>query len=194
MHGLSTDKEQQETRVVEDFITALLERELCKDINGWSKLSEDDGDFVLHSHNGDILLQISQIVKRDFAFPISRAEYNAGRYRHVIAQASGEFPLAVDTLCLNTSIQRSIQRKLEEPYTESAHEIRWLLIFSASAYPETDCCVRGHKRDSEPVSIARDYLKNREPILFDQIWYSNPVAAPIRIWPYSPGQTADCPI
>ena len=84
MHGLSTDKERQEKSVVEDFITALLERELCNDINGWSKLSEDDRDFVVHSHNGDIL--------------------------------------------------------------------------------------------------------------FDQIWYSNPVAAPIRIWPYNFGRTADCPI
>jgi len=80
MYGLSSDKEQQKTRVVENFISILSEHNLCKDINGWSKLSEDDRDFILHTHNGDILLQVSQIAEEDFAFPISRAEYNSGRY------------------------------------------------------------------------------------------------------------------
>jgi len=106
------------------------------------------------------------------------------RYRQFIAQAPGETPLAVDNTRLNTSIRRSIQKKLEKPNRESAHETSWLLIFSNSAYPEIDCCVRGHRRDSEPVSIAREYLKSHDPILFDQIWYSNPVTIPVRIWPH----------
>lgn len=184
MYRLSSDEEKQEISVVENFISTLSERNLCKDINGWSKRSEDDRDFVLQSHNGDILLQISQVAERDFAFPISRAEYDSGRYRQFIARAPGEIPLAVDNTRLNTSIRRSIQKKLEKPNRESAHETSWLLIFSNSAYPEIDCCVRGHKRDSEPVSIAREYLKRHDPILFDQIWYSNPVTIPVRIWPH----------
>ncbi len=183
MVGCSSDEMRQETGEVENFISILSEHNLCKDINGWSKLPEADRDFVLHTHNGDILLQVSQIPAEDFVFPISRVEYNSGRYRRFINQAPGEIPLAVDNARLNTSIKRSIQRKIEEPYMESDHETHWLLIFSTSSYPETDCCVRGHKRDSEPVSIARDYLKNHDPILFNQIWYSNPVTIPVRIWP-----------
>ena len=183
MYRSSSDKGQQETEVVENFISALLERKICKDINGWSKVTEVDRDFVLHNYNGNILLQVSQIAEEDFAFPISRTAYNSGRYHQFITQAHGEIPLAVDNARLNTSIKRNIQRKLEEPYTKSDYEARWILIFSTSAYPEIDSCVRGHKRDSEPVSIARDYLKNHEPILFDQIWYANPVTMPIRIWP-----------
>lgn len=194
MYGLSSDKEQQKTRVVENFISILSEHNLCKDINGWSKLSEDDRDFILHTHNGDILLQVSQIAEEDFAFPISRAEYNSGRYHQFITHAHGEIPLAVDNARLNTSIKRSIQRELEEPYMQSDHEIHWLLIFSTSAYPEIDCCVRGRKKDSESVSMARDCLKKYDSILFDQIWYSNPVTIPVRIWPHSSGQTAACSI
>lgn len=194
MVGLLSDEERQENGIVEDFISILSEHNLYKAINGWSKLPEENRDFVLHTRNGDIRLQTSQITQEDFAFPISRADYNSGRYRQFIAQAPGETPLAVDNARLNTSLKRSIQRKLQEPFTESGHEVCWLLIFSTSAYPEIDCCVRGHKMDSESVSISRDYLENHEPILFDQIWYANPVAAPIRIWPYSSGQTADCPI
>ena len=184
MVGSSSDEMRQETGEVENFISILSEHNLFKDINGWSKLPEGDRHFVIHTHNGDILLQVSQIPAEDFAFPISSAEYNSGSYHQFIAQTPGEIPLAVDNARLNTSIKRSIQRNLEEPSRESDHEAHWLLIFSTSAYPEIDCCVRGHKKDSEPVSIARDYLKHHEPILFNQIWYSNPVAMPVRIWPH----------
>jgi hypothetical protein len=194
MVGLSSAEERQETGVIENFISILAEHNLCKDINGWSRLPEDDPDFVLHTHNGDILLQISQIAEEDFAFPISKAEYNSGRYRRFIAQEPGEIPLAVDDARLNTTLKRIIQGKLEEPCMESDHEKHWLLIFSASAYPEIDCCVRGVKKDSESVSMARDYLKSHDPILFDQIWYSNPITIPVRIWPYYPDQTAACSI
>ena len=76
--------------------------------------------------------------------------------------------------------------QLKTQLSKAEHDVHWLLVYSTSSgYPEIDCCVRGHKRDSDAVSIARDYLKNLDQIIFDQIWYANQVTLPIRIWPHS---------
>ena len=174
--------------VVEDFITALRERKLYTGITGYRKHPEDGQGFVINTKKGDISLQIAEIAERDFAFPISKAEYDSGRYSHFIAKAPGEIPLAVDRNRLSTSIQRKVREQLETQFSNSEHEIFWLLVYSISGYPEIDCCVRGSKMDGEAVSMARDYLDNHEQAIFDQIWYANLVTLPVRVWPHSAGQ------
>ena len=189
MFKLSSDKEQQETAVVETFLDALSRYSIYTDILGYSKLPEADHDFVLNCKDGsDILLQVTEIVERDYAFPITKADYNSGIYNHFIHKGSDQIPWAVDTNRISTSIQRRIEGKILKHYSKSEHETLWLLIFSTSIYPEVDVCVRGNKRDSEAVSIAHDYLNSLDHIVFDQIWYTNLMTTPVRIWPYDSGK------
>jgi hypothetical protein len=174
--------------VVEDFMTALIERNLYKGITGYRKRPEDGQGFVINTKKGDISLQIAEIAQRDYAFPISRAEYDSGRYSHFIAKAPGEIPLAINNNRLSTSIQRTVREQLEAQVSNSEPEMIWLLVYSTSGYPEADCCVRGNKMDGQAVSMARDYLNNHEQAIFDQIWYTNLVTLPVRIWPHNTGQ------
>ena len=174
--------------VLEDFMTALIERNLYTGITGYRKRPEDGQSFVINTKKGDISLQIAEIAERDFTFPISMVEYDSGRYRHFIVKTPGEIPLAVDNNRLSTSIQRKVREQLETDYSKSEHEVLWLLVYSTSGYPEIDCCVRGSKMDGEAVSMARDYLNNHEQVIFDQIWYTNLVTLPVRIYPHNTGQ------
>ncbi|MDX2445809.1 MAG: hypothetical protein QNK29_01265 [Desulfobacterales bacterium] len=188
MNISSSGKEKLETDIIEDFLAALMGRNLHTGIIGYKKLSEEGQDVVINTGQGDILLQVSQIADMDFAFPISRADYNSGRYSHFISKPSEEIPWAVDLDLRDTSIQRSIQMKLQEHDAKSDHRDCWLLVFSTSGYPEIECCVRGNTKDSDAVSIARAYLNKYGRIPFDQIWYTNLVTFPVRIWPYRSGQ------
>ncbi len=155
-------------------------------ITGHRKLPEGSQGFILNNKIGDILLQVAEIAESDFTFPISRAEYESGRYGHFIAKAPGEIPLAVDSNRLSTSIQRKVRETLETQFSNTEHEMIWLLVYSTSGYPEVDCCVRGSKIDGEAVSMAREHLNNNEQTIFEQIWYTNLVTLPVRIWPHSP--------
>jgi hypothetical protein len=47
---------------------------------------------------------------------------------------------------------------------------------------------RKRPEDGQAVSMARDYLNNHEQAIFDQIWYTNLVTLPVRIWPHNTGQ------
>lgn len=173
--------------IMEDFMTALIERNLYTGITGYKKHPEDGRGFVIDTKKGDILVQIAEITERDFTFPISKAEYDSGRYGHFIAKTPGEIPLAVDSNRLSTSIQSKIKEQLEIQFPNSGHQMIWLLVYSTSGYPEVDCCVRGSKMDGEAVSMAREYLYNSEQTLFEHIWYTNLVTLPVRIWPHNTG-------
>jgi len=187
MNRISCDTEESLSGIVEDFVTALKERNLCTGITGYKRRPEDGRVFVIDTKKGEISLQMAEITERDFTLPISRTEYDSGRYGHFVAKAPGEIPLAVDNDRLSTSIQRKVRAQLETPFAKSEHEIAWLLVYSNSGYPEVDCCVRGNKMDGEAVCVARDYLKNHEQVMFDQIWYTNLVTLPVRIWPHHTG-------
>ena len=185
---MSPNNEAPIAGIVEDFVEVLAERNLYMGITGHRKLPEGSQGFILNNEIGDILLQVAEIAERDFTFPISRAEYDSGRYSHFIAKTPGETPLAVDSNRLSTSIQRKVREQLEAQVSNTEHQMIWLLVYSTSGYPEVDCCVRGNKMAGEAVSMARDYLNNHEQVIFDQIWYTNLVTLPVRIYPHNTGQ------
>ncbi len=188
MNMSPNDSETPETGIIEDFLAVVTERKLYTGITGYRKPLEGGQGYMINTREGDISLQVTQIADRDFAFPISRADYKSGRYSHFISKPSEEIPWAVDLNRRDTSIQRLIQAMLQDHEAMSDPIACWLLVFSTSGYPEIECCVRGSSRDSDAVSMARDYLNKCERIAYDQIWYSNLVTLPVRIWPYESGQ------
>jgi hypothetical protein len=187
MNMSTNDNETLETGMIEDFLAVVTERKLHTGIAGYRKPSEGGRVYMINTREGDIPLVVTQIADRDFAFPISKAEYNSGRYSLFISKPSAETPWAVDLNRRDTSILRRIQAMLREHEAKSDPIDAWLLVFSTSGYPEIECCVRGNSRDSDAVSMARDYLSKQDRIPFDQIWFSNRLTLPVRIWPYGPG-------
>lgn len=183
MAKLSHDKEKQEVGVIEHFLKTLSKK--CSDFNitGYEQLPEADQDFIIHSAESEIYVQVTEIVEREYAFPISKAEYNSGRFSHFIQKKSGEIPWAVDTERRDNSIKKAIERKIEKYYAKSNHQILWLLIFCTSSYIMTEYWEGGKKRQSIALTLARKYLRTLDQIIFNQIWYTNLMTNPVRIWP-----------
>ena len=188
MHKLSSKKEQQETDVIENFLEALADSQIDIDIAGYYKLAEADQDFILKTEDGDILLQLTEIVERDYAFPITKSAYNSGKYSQFIHKGNDETPWAIDPHRLETSIKRRIEAKIEKQYAKAESASLWLLVFSTSIYPMTEYCVRGASKASTALITAHAYLRSLDQVIFDQIWYANPMTRPVQLWPCSPGE------
>ena len=183
MFQLSHDKEKQEVGVIEHFLKALPAKNPDLNIIGHEQLPESDQDFVLRCNEGEIYVQVTEIVEREYAFPISKAEYNAGRYSHFIQKKSGEIPWAVDIVRRDASIKRAIERKINKHYAKSANQILWLLIFCTSSYLTTEFWEGGKKRMSKSLTSALEYLRTLNQVVFNQIWYTNLLTSPVKIWP-----------
>lgn len=183
MFQLSHDKEEQEVGVIEHFLKALPSKDPDLNIIGHEQLPEADQDFVLRCDEGEIYVQVTEIVEREYAFPISKAEYNAGHYSHFIQKKPGEIPWAVDIGRRDASIKRAIERKINKHYAKSANQILWLLIFCTSSCLTTEFWEGGQKRMSKSLTSAHEYLRTLNRMVFDQIWYTNLLTSPVRIWP-----------
>ena len=183
MFQLSHDKEEQEVGVIEHFLKALPSKDSDLNIIGHEQLPEADQDFVLRCDEGEIYVQVTEIVEREYAFPISKAEYNAGHYSHFIQKKPGEIPWAVDIGRRDASIKRAIERKINKHYAKSANQILWLLIFCTSSCLTTEFWEGGQKRMSKSLTSAHEYLRTLNRMVFDQIWYTNLLTSPVRIWP-----------
>ena len=181
---LSHDKEEQEVGVIEHFLSTLSTSDPGFKIIGHEQLPEADQDFVLRCDEGEIYVQVTEIVEREYAFPISKAEYNAGYYSHFISKTAGEIPWAVDIGHRDTSIKRAIERKINKHYAKPENQILWLLIFCTSSYLTTEFGEDGQKRMSKSLTLAHKYLRTLNRMVFDQIWFTNLLKAPVRIWPH----------
>jgi len=183
MFKLSQEKEEQEIGAIERFIDGINRLSEYPKINGFTKLPEADHDFTLDTAEGPIIVQLTELVERDYARPISRKEYNKGKYRHFIQKAPNTIPWAVDIHSLHTSIKRRIEGKLEKYYAKSDAETLWLVIFCTSTYLQMEYYEGSELRVSSALVKARQYLQSLPNSVFDEIWYTNLLTRPIRIWP-----------
>lgn len=179
MFQLSHDKEKQEVGVIEHFLKALSLKNPNLNIIGYDQLPEADQDFVLRCNEEEIYVQVTEIVEREYAFPISKDEYNAGHYSHFIYKKPNEIPWAVDIKRRDESIKRAIERKINKHYAKSANQILWLLIFCTSSYLITELW----EGDKKSITSAHEYLQTLNQVVFDKIWYTNLLTSPVKIWP-----------
>jgi hypothetical protein len=180
---LSHEKEDQEIGAVERFIGGLNQLSDYPNVNGFDKLPEADHDFTLDTSAGSITVQLTELVERDYAKPISKQEYNEGKCHDFIQKAPGMIPLAADNYWLQNCLRRAIERKLEKFYAKSDSETLWLVVFCTSTYLQTEYYVDGRLRVSAALTEARKYLQTLPNCVFDVIWYTNLLTRPVHIWP-----------
>ena len=183
MSELPQEKEEQEIGAVERFIDGINQLSDCPNVNGFDKLPEADHDFTLDTSAGSITVQLTELVERDYAKPISKQEYNEGKYHDFIQKAPGMIPWAVDAHCLQNCLKRAIERKLDKHYAKSDSETFWLVVFCTSTYLQTEYCEGVKLRVSAALIKARNYLQTLPNCVFDEIWYTNLLTRPVRIWP-----------
>jgi len=183
MFELSQEKEEQEIGAVEKFIDGINQLSDYPNVNGFDKLPEADHDFTLDTSAGSITVQLTELVERDYAKPISKQEYNEGKYHDFIQKAPGMTPWAVNTHCLQNYLRRAIERKLEKLYAKPDSDALWLVVFCTSTYLQTEYYEGGRLRVSAALIEARKYLQTLPNCVFDEIWYTNLLTRPVRIWP-----------
>jgi hypothetical protein len=180
---LSTEKEDQEAGAMRIFLKSLGVSFPSLKIHRVQQLKEAGHDFVLQTSAGAITVQLTELVERDYARPITAEEYNRGRYREIIQRESPEIHWGIDTEHRDTALRRVIQNKVEKNYAKDPGETLWLVVFSTSAYFLTTYFKAGQRRESRALTIAYEYLDALEQLIFDEVWYTNLQTRPVRIWP-----------
>ncbi len=93
---LSDDKAVQEKEVAESFVTAFNKHPEHRKIIDWSALPENDQDFLLKFGNAEVLLQVTELVEREFVIPMTEEEYNAGQSTDAYLKDGGPIPWRID--------------------------------------------------------------------------------------------------
>lgn len=183
MSQLPDEKEPQEIAVMQRFVEGVSSLRSDLTICSFAPLPEADHDFRLITSKGDVTVQLTELVERDYAKTIAKEEYKIENYQLYIQKEYGAMPLAVDPQRLRTSLKRSIEKKVEKHYAKTSPEVWWLVIFCTSPYVRTEYFESGQPKVSDVLVEAREYLRTVPNCVFDEIWYANPLTRPVRIWP-----------
>ena len=176
---------------MERFIHGLNGHAWHRRVTGYEKLPEADHDFRLDTSEGPITVQLTELVEREYAKPISMNEQRHGKHQHLIQKDLDGTTLAVDIHALRTCLTRAIQRKLDKHYSKPDSETLWLVMFCTSTYLLTEYYDAGQLKVSDALVEARRYLRSLRDCIFDEIWYTNLQTRPIRVWPVEGEQHGD---
>ena len=180
---LSEVKEEQEEGVIQSFASHFPSDVNNLAIHGYLQLPEEDQDFLLNTSEGEITIQVTELVELEYTIEITKDEYDSGKYSNYLSAGAGQIPLAIDERKRDMAIKTAIAKKIEKRYAKSKTETLWLLIFSTSAYLTTVYSQGGKTRTSRAYEQAVDYVAQEDGCVFDEIWYFNMVTRPVRVWP-----------
>ncbi len=178
----------KEKEAVESMLEMISLNPEMMDIVGYREIQAGGHGYILETDNGDILLGLAEITVEQYASPVSNHTHISGHHGNLIQIGSREKTWEIDPDRLDTTIQRQIASAIKKNDHNADYMAQWLLIFSTTAFPQIENCVRGMSKVSTALIIARDYLKSLEHVIFDQIWYTNLMTRPVQVWPYSLGQ------
>lgn len=180
---LSDEKEKQELGVAQVFVQGLKKRESSFNEVEIRDLPECDHDFILKSESFEVTLQITEIPERRYVLEIPKEEYDSGVHSSYILKKSGEIPLAVNEETRDNALKTAIEIKIEKTYSKSPNERLWLLVFTTSQDITPFCYQAGKATITALYRRAYDYVSKLDKNPFDEIWFTNLLTRPIRIWP-----------
>lgn len=183
MFQLPSQKEEQETGAIQFFVEGIKDAQLGPHVYDIKKLPEADQDFLLNTSIGPVIVQLTELVEREFTNELSLDEYNSGRYNHFILKQSGQIPWAVNTELRDSALIRVIEKKITKNYSKSDKEILWLVIFTTSLHFMTEYSEGGKLKKSKALLLAQEYLRALPKCIFDQVWFTNLQTRPVRVWP-----------
>ena len=93
---------------------------------------------------------------------------------------SGQIPFLVLTDKKNLELARVIQNK--NRYGLSAKKENWLVVFTVDSGYDTIYYSPEGRQESEAYRIAKQYIAS-STIIFDQIWFTNLITRPYRLYP-----------
>lgn len=183
MHTLSSEKETQELEAIHFFKEGLGKKSPGLFIQKIGKLPEYGHDFSLDTSNGHVTVQLTELVERAYARPLTAEEDGKCLYKEYIAKEYGAIPWGVDTEQRDAALYRAIEKKIERKYAKELGEQLWLVVFTTSTYYLVEYSEASVLRQSPALLMAREYLQKLQQPVFDEVWFTNLQTVPIRIWP-----------
>lgn len=181
MESLSQNKAEQENEVGSRFATGL--KKMTGDEYDIIPCEENDHDFWLAACDGEILVQATEIVSRDYLRPIAMDDYVNDRHSYTEFVAEGPNRMfGVDRAAKQKVLLDRIVGKIGKHYSKPKTPL-WLLIWTVCSdyhafwIDDKGPCV------SSSVIEARKYLSAEGAGPFDEIWFLHLNFRPERIWP-----------
>jgi hypothetical protein len=188
-------KDDQEAEVIRRFAHDLT----CHyglSVSDIMMLPERDHDASMTINGQHVVLQITEIWQRGFELPPGSPDPgnpNAIGYLSAINHLPAvndhstiiNVAIQLDSSKMNDAIRRAIEKKLDKHYAPDG-DTTWLLVFTTSPHLLTETFRDGEHVIEEPLRRAREFMAGRSPDPFSQIWFTNLITRPVRIWPPFP--------
>ena len=156
---LSEDRVEQQKGAI-DIIAEQFGRTV-RPITDIIQLPETGHDFRATCEGNAVIIQLTELVSRNFHDPVT---------------------FLVDLEAESAALANSVSGKLDKHYAKPKASKFWLVIFSTYAYA-TEYWQGGVKKCSRGLVNARGILASRSDNPFDEIWFSDLVTTPVRIFP-----------
>jgi hypothetical protein len=180
--SLSHKKTEQERSVAEVFIRSFNEQSSIRIIENLIPLSPNDHDFQFNVNNKATLLQVTELVEREFIFPLTMEEYKKSACDGYIQKDDSLIPWGIDFEKKNNALLSAIKKKIDMHYACDETKDLWLLVFTTSQFYETEYISGGKIQISEALARARKYCQQRD-MVFKEIWFTNLLTRSVQIWP-----------
>jgi hypothetical protein len=174
-------KVDQEAQVAHIFAQQL-PRFFQSAVSDPSRLPERGHDASMKIDGQRVLLQITEICQREFELPPGSLDPgNPNSIGHF--SAVSDVAIQLDTIKTNDAIRRAVEKKVNKCYASDRDASTWLLVFTTSPHILTETFLDGKPVIEEPLHRARAFAASRSVDPFSEIWFSNLVTRPVRIWP-----------
>lgn len=180
---LPDNKESQEVSALRIFIHGYNKLSPEFQINDFKQLPEDDQDFCLTVNGVKLEAQLTELVDRSYTIPLSKEEYLKSDHTSHVLKDSEKPPFGIDESKKSTALTGLLKQKIGKSYAKSEGNPLWLIIFTTAALYMLEFNEGGQLRVSEALMLARHYLDSEGQNIFDQIWFTNLITRPVKVWP-----------
>ena len=179
---LSDVKQEQEEEVARQFCKYLPRDD--EELARFESLPDRGHDFLLHFRGQDIEVQITEIVQREYATPLTTEEYHSDRTRFAhYYVGEGAQMLGIDVTKRDGMFVQRIEQKRNKHYQRPKNNGLWLCIFASDAHLSPVSYQAGELVKSAPLLNAETYCASEGIAPFDQVWVMVLGLRPHRVWP-----------
>jgi hypothetical protein len=130
------------------------------------RLPEDNHDFKIKENNEVVIIQLTELFDITFSIKNNLGFYDSEVYFKITSQA----------------LAKNIESKLDKKYQKPKNSKFWLVIYTVSPYV-TEFWQNGKINYSQGLIEAKKLLTSRQDNPFDEIWFTDLLTRPVRIYP-----------
>lgn len=167
-------KEEQEHTAIQMFADLLRQRH-GRHLLEIRQLDEANQDFAATEGGRALDLQLTELVKREFAQPHSGAKFP------ILFLPDGQ-AFEIDEAAEAEALLKLVQKKIAKGYSRRIGAGLWLVVFSTCPY-HLEYSKDGEDGVTEALARVRSWLERIEGLVFDEVWFTDLQTRPVKVWP-----------